>query len=149
MVCDPSLERCSDTEAILRPNSDDLTMLGLQYFVELFSVPLIYSIVFAITGNNLDYFKDARDYVTILSWTVWLFPFTFVFLYLTFGSDFILFRLVDDVTIFMIQYWVSNVAFIAHWSAISAIFSAVVAVDYDFENVDYYWNGNITYDNCA
>ena len=84
---------------------------------------------------------------------VWGVPFISVFLYLTFGSDFFLFRLVDEVSIFMIQYWVSNVGFIAHWLAISAIFTAIVEADYNYQSDDYWapnycsdynglWGGN-------
>ena len=94
-----------------------------------------------ITGSETSYLSDLRNYLWGLNVVVWGVPFISVFLYLTFGSDFFLFRLVDEVSVFMIQYWVSNVGFIAHLLTISAIFSAVVEADYDYQSDDY-WADN-------
>ena len=97
-------------------------MLGLQYFAEMFSVPIVWTTIVFITGSETNYLSDMRAYLNNMNVIVWGVPFISVFLYLTFGSDFFLFRWVDEVSVLMIQYWVSNVGFIAHLLAISAIF---------------------------
>ena len=76
--------------------------------------------------------------MTGLNMIVYSAPFTFIFLYLTFGSDFFLLKLVDEVSIFLIQYWVSNFALIAHWSSISTIFGVIVSQDYNYQTDNYY-----------
>ena len=116
-------------------------MLGLQYFAEMFSVPIVWTTIVFITGSETSYLSDMRAYLNNMNVIVWGVPFISVFLYLTFGSDFFLFRWVDEVSVFMIQYWVSNVGFIAHLLAISAIFSAILEADYTYQSDDY-WGDN-------
>ena len=77
-------------------------MLGLQYFAEIFSGPLVYTAVYFITGNTTDYLRETRDTINGMNVTIWGAPFTFLLLYLTFGSDMFLFKLVDEVSVFMI-----------------------------------------------
>ena len=116
-------------------------MLGLQYFAEMLSVPIVFTTVLFITGREMNYLLSTRDYMNGLNVLVWGVPFTFVSLYLTFGSDGFLFKFVDEMSIFFIQYWVSNVGLFVHWLEISALFTAIMGHDYNYQSDDY-WGEN-------
>ena len=55
---------------------------------------------------------------------VWILPFVSLFLNAIFGS----LGFIDNVTIFFIQYWVSNLGMLAHFASMSLIFSEIFRV---------------------
>ena len=61
---------------------------------------------------------------TFLAFFAFYAPFWLTVIYLIFGSEFILFALVDDVLAFLITHWVSNVTPLIH------IFSLLVFILY-------------------
>ena len=58
-------------------------------------------------------------------------PFFFLLLYVLLGSEFILFQLVDEVSIFAIQYWVSNLGLYAHVVTTIYILEEIIRLDYN------------------
>ena len=130
LVCDPSFEKCSANEAILRPNGTDLNMLALQYFVEIFSTPILFTGVYLITGNESSYLTETRRYMDRLNVMVWGVPFFFLSWYITFGSDWMPFSLTDEVGVYLIQYWVSNMSPLVHYTGVSVLLGTIFTTDY-------------------
>ena len=110
-LCDPSVDMCSEGEALVRPGANDLVQMAITYYLNILLVPIsVYLQFFLINYTPMDENTGTDGWSFIFLWFMMLVYHVVIFLppaltltlYLLFGSNFFLFAWTDNLALYFV-----------------------------------------------